>query len=308
MLCDWRVRLVLAMTLCVCLYIMIASLISVTRMDARTLAERRIHSADVMDLSGGMLGGHIDRRLMVKRSQERRIPSMSIRWCHHLGLKAAPGPVTALASAPGSGNTWLRYLLQQATGVSTGSVYKDVALLKNGFPGESVANGSVMAVKTHEWGAVTRDKFDRAILLVRDPFSSILAEFNRRSGGHIGHASKDKFNRDKGRYWQDFVINKAREWEAMNTDWINNFQGPLLVIMYSDLIDKAEEQLRRVLDFLDVSVTKEQMECTMSRKEGIYRRKKKPLKMTGQVFDNYLTNIVNLRKERVLKLARTKLR
>ena len=28
-------------------------------------------------------------------------------------FQAAPGPVTALASFPGSGNTWLRYLLQQ---------------------------------------------------------------------------------------------------------------------------------------------------------------------------------------------------
>ena len=71
-------------------------------------------------------------------------------------------------------------------------MYKDVALLKNGFPGESVSNGSVIAVKTHEWGAGTRDLFTRAILLVRDPFDSILAEFNRRSGGHIGHASQKK--------------------------------------------------------------------------------------------------------------------
>ena len=65
-------------------------------------------------------------------------------------------------------------------GVSTGSAYKDTALLKNGFPAESVSNGSVIAVKTHEWGKVTRERFDTAILLVRDPFDSILAEFNRR--------------------------------------------------------------------------------------------------------------------------------
>merc|ERR1719369_773233 len=144
----------------VCLYIMIASLISVTRLDARTLAERRIHSAEISGLSGRMFGGQFDRRLMVKRNQERRKPGTPISWCKPLGLKAAPGPVTALASFPGSGNTWLRYLLQQATGVSTGSVYKDVALLKNGFPGESVANGSVIVVKTHEWGPGTRQQFD----------------------------------------------------------------------------------------------------------------------------------------------------
>ena len=119
MLCDWRVRLFLACVL-VTLYIMIASLISVTRMDAKTLAERRIHSADISSLSGRMFGGQFDRRMMVKRSQERRKPGVPITWCQHLGLKAAPGPVTALASFPGSGNTWLRYLLQQATGNNHG--------------------------------------------------------------------------------------------------------------------------------------------------------------------------------------------
>ena len=34
---------------------------------------------------------------------------------YNLVFQAAPGPVTALASFPGSGNTWLRYLLQQVS-------------------------------------------------------------------------------------------------------------------------------------------------------------------------------------------------
>ena len=52
-------------------------------------------------------------------------------------------------------------------GISTGSVYKDVALLRNGFPAESVNNGSVIVVKTHEYGPDVRKNFDAAILVVR---------------------------------------------------------------------------------------------------------------------------------------------
>ena len=43
--------------------------------------------------------------------------------------------IIALASYPGSGNTWLRHLLQQATGIITGSIYPTAAFRANGFPG-----------------------------------------------------------------------------------------------------------------------------------------------------------------------------
>lgn len=39
-----------------------------------------------------------------------------LQWCQALRFLDDPGPVVALASFPGSGNTWVRYLLQQATG------------------------------------------------------------------------------------------------------------------------------------------------------------------------------------------------
>ena len=49
-------------------------------------------------------------------------------------------------------------------------------LAKSGF-GEGIQNGSVIVVKTHESGS---NQFDRVVLLVRDPFAAIFAEFNRR--------------------------------------------------------------------------------------------------------------------------------
>ena len=65
-----------------------------------------------------------------------RFPEVS--WCKPLEYRAdipQRDSVVALASFPGSGNTWVRYLLQQTTGIITGSVYKEHTLLRNGFPG-----------------------------------------------------------------------------------------------------------------------------------------------------------------------------
>ena len=142
-------------------------------------------------------------------------------------------------------------------GVLTGSVYRDYALLKNGFPAESISNGSVIAVKTHEYGSQALKDFDKAILLVRDPFSSVLAEFNRRWGGHIGHANSAKFRRENGKVWRDFVLTKGEAWETMNLDWALNFKGPRLVVFYWQLCKNTEEELKRILEFLEIQISDE---------------------------------------------------
>lgn len=51
-----------------------------------------------------------------------------------------------------------------------------------------------------------RKAFTRAILVMRDPYPAIQAEFNRQSGGHIGHAQPDKYTRDHGRCKHTFII------------------------------------------------------------------------------------------------------
>ena len=62
----------------------------------------------------------------------------SVKWCKHpLGYISMRNRHyrIALASFPGSGNTWLRYLLQQASGILTGSVYNDQNFKDGIFPG-----------------------------------------------------------------------------------------------------------------------------------------------------------------------------
>ena len=56
-----------------------------------------------------------------------------------------------LASHPGSGNTWTRYLLEKSTGFYTGSVANDKSLFNGGFKGEfeKENGGTVVVVKAH---------------------------------------------------------------------------------------------------------------------------------------------------------------
>ncbi|RZF42387.1 hypothetical protein LSTR_LSTR004195 [Laodelphax striatellus] len=234
----------------------------------------------------------------------------TVQWCRPLHYQpsthAHSRPVIALASFPGSGNTWLRYLLQQATGVYTGSVYKDYGLLKNGFAGESVANGSVSVVKTHEWGAAARAPYQRAVLLVRAPGHAIHAEFNRQSGGHVGFASPHRYTRNNGRYWHQFVVEKLSSWKNMNLDWVRNFDGPTHVVLYENLVQNVESTLRELIEFIQLPIDEKQMQCALERREGIYRRKRRVFNL-----DPYTTSMkimLQIEQEKVLHEIKTRVK
>ncbi|XP_047999023.1 WSCD family member AGAP003962 [Leguminivora glycinivorella] len=202
----------------------------------------------------------------------------SVAWCKDLHFKPL-GPVVALVSHPGSGNTWLRYLLQQVTGIMTGSIYMDYGLRTHGFPAENVTDGTVLVVKTHEAPPVHPDKFQAAVLLIRHPKDAILAEYNRLHKGHIGTAPKSAFKRKSHEHkttdWVKFVSYQLTAWESLHELWLTRFPGKILVILYETLVRDTEPTLQRILDFLNHTVTKDDMSCAIANREGIYRRRKK---------------------------------
>lgn len=126
-----------------------------------------------------------------------------------------------------------------------------------------------------QWGPTAWQPFTKAVLLVRDPDKSILAEFNRQSGGHVGFASPDRYRRTKGRCnwylnfapfaysfttewkliiyfadWQQFVTNKLWAWEQMNLQWAKNFTGDVHIVYFEDLVQNVDGTLRGILEFL----------------------------------------------------------
>ena len=128
-----------------------------------------------------------------------------------------------LVSVPGSGNTWVRGLLEKATGICTGSIYCDHPLRNGGMIGEYVKSGSVLVVKTHtsdyQWKDVEpeqRNKDDAfygsAILLIRNPFNAFIAEWNRVNAlsSYLGHpVERGKFNRSSIHTKRAYLIGRA---------------------------------------------------------------------------------------------------
>lgn len=119
----------------------------------------------------------------------------------------------ALASFPGSGITWLRYLIEQATGIFTGSMDCDISLKHVGHMGEGVWTNQVVAVRVNlahlnitgsenmticanGFGVCQNDSahFDKVVIVMRNPYTAILSEYNRMvTLSHVEKLSLDHY-------------------------------------------------------------------------------------------------------------------
>ena len=114
-----------------------------------------------------------------------------------------------LVSLPGSGNTWVRGLLERATKICTGSMWCDPNLRAIHFCGEGLRSMKGLVTKNHDptirWrgqalklspllSVYNKPEFDAAIFVDRNPFDSIVAEHNRELGFLLWEAAVKKGN------------------------------------------------------------------------------------------------------------------
>ena len=84
----------------------------------------------------------------------------------------------------------------------------------------------------------------------------------------------------------------------MNLAWYTAFQPKdRLVVLYSELVNNTAKVMKDVLQFLGESISDDILECAMTRKEGIFKRSKKP--HLSDVFDENMKTLIN-EKIRVL--------
>nr|XP_060467941.1 sialate:O-sulfotransferase 2 [Panthera onca] len=201
---------------------------------------------------------------------DHALPFADNRCMDRRFLPAKSKQLIALASFPGAGNTWARHLIELATGFYTGSYYFDGSLYNKGFKGERDhwRSGRTICIKTHESGQKEIEAFDAAILLIRNPYKALMAEFNRKYGGHIGFAAHAHW---KGKEWPEFVRNYAPWWATHTLDWLK-FGKKVLVVHFEDLKRDLFVQLGRMVSLLGVAVREDRLLCVESQKDGNFKR------------------------------------
>ena len=215
-------------------------------------------------------------------------------------------PVPAwLWSFPGSGNTVTRLLTDAASGFTSASLYAD-ASLRHVLPGESLVHWNMARqqleplsfVKTHTFtakqGAAKVLPFLRAwprvartATLVREPFSAVLAEFTRYyTNSHTGTLPEEFFSKDENvehfrsrcEYlaleWRDTVAAHQRCLHMANPGRRQACKEHLLVKL-EDLLqpDNRAETLRRLVEFVNVTVDDERLACAYQHAEAYHRRR-----------------------------------
>mmetsp|Transcript_54175 Transcript_54175/g.69618 ORF Transcript_54175/g.69618 Transcript_54175/m.69618 type:complete len:1738 (+) Transcript_54175:104-5317(+) len=217
--------------------------------------------------------------------------------------------VTVLASFPGSGNTWVRLLLEYSTGYFTGSIYNDLALSPL-LPGEGTMSSQVIAVKAHTGpggylAQIVHPSSNlthpitgvrRVVLLVRHPLEAIWSEFQRRNAGsHVGTATilrAADFERFSGCMACRWIHYLLKHFELASELRISGDQAvrsggkgvKVHVLRYERLKNKSTylSELASVLSFLGVEVpSPERLGCAgfLARHSAVHRPKPTAFKL-----------------------------
>jgi Sulfotransferase domain len=201
--------------------------------------------------------------------------------------KLRPAP-PLLYSFPGSGNTWVRQLIEYATGIYSGSIYDDKSLT-NILPGELECNNRQSVIKVHpnhfdfnllqqgRFGEKCHDgninSFGRAILLIRNPYDAIWSEYERRrSKSHSEGVLRSAFNRVT---WLTHVRRFSSEYLTV---WLDNYHFienslndyDYLYVKYEDLrnVTKRTHKLKQIIKFLDLPTSLHRIACAFPLAEN----------------------------------------
>lgn len=226
-----------------------------------------------------------------------------------LKLMDPPGPTTGLVSIPGSGNTWVRHLLQLSTGILTGSIFHDGMLKRSGFAGEGITDGSVIAIKDH---MIFNRTYDRFVAIIRHPLHGGLSEFNRnRTANHLEHANMTVFMESWHEYFTKYYMQKYMWFMSGLVKMKNSAADRLCILQYEKLVEDVINELRPCVEFLGFHIDDHLAKCIRKDGEGKFHRKPMAANELRMIFshsftDDDLKHYQELHDDFVSKLGKAK--
>jgi hypothetical protein len=169
-----------------------------------------------------------------------------------------------LATYPRSGNHWMRYLIEEATGIATSSVYRDPDPMHldqifpwggyccaGGYEGHSryPVEGEPVVVKTH-FPVLPMQLFDNlpsdcVLRIVRHPVDSIYSWYVYR---------QLSYNRPVEHYIpRDTLLEGIHAWQLFQSYW--DQQQKVITIYYEDMYQNPVDALSSALDAIGYAYT-----------------------------------------------------
>eukprot|EP00090_Calanus_glacialis_P010224 TRINITY_DN18603_c0_g1_i1.p1 TRINITY_DN18603_c0_g1~~TRINITY_DN18603_c0_g1_i1.p1 ORF type:complete len:584 (-),score=121.65 TRINITY_DN18603_c0_g1_i1:74-1825(-) len=231
------------------------------------------------------------------------------KTCKSLGsyrLLPSSLPVRALVSYPGSGNTWLRDLVEAGTGLTTGDE-RDWAHMSSQ---NTHKPGADLLVKSHHMQYLREvEKTDQGredlqwrmqnvvyfsgggVLLIRNPYDAIRSSWN-----HFQEYEGD-IDVDVGTpKFQSFALNEAQKWIDLIVDWV--LLSPRLVVVHYEMLKiNQEREVRRIMKFFGIKQNEDRFMCLENQRFEWWKRTKKVLKK------NPYSESVNLKFKEIIEIT-----
>ena len=189
-------------------------------------------------------------------------------------------------SIPGSGNTWTRYLVEQATGYQTSSWFPDKSLKNNGFLGEDLDSklGQSILIKNHGIGPGilntegVGDNIAGCLFVLRNPRDAILAEFTRRTNdlptlrrygiynhkflnlnqkdqknAHMASLNPENFSKFK-RLWKNTKTESIQKIDMFEEYYTKHCKSKIHFVHFEKLkssYEMLESEIRKSVDFIN---------------------------------------------------------
>ena len=140
---------------------------------------------------------------------------------------------------------------------------------------------------------------------MRDPFEALKSEFNRKesNGNHTGLASEESFRM----HWKTFLEAKSIKWFEFHEYWLNKYIDPqnIYILLYKNLVEDTENEVKKLLNYLNVKATNTDLACMMARKKGLYHRAKIPTSLRVHFDDDTRQNICTYIEKTIELLRKT---